>query len=503
MAEGARDLRLIIIGAGMAGMLAAIRLRQEGHDDFTVYEKGTTVGGTWRENRYPGLTCDVPAHAYTYSFAPNAEWSRFFAPGPEIHEYFRDVAEQTEILRHVRFSSEVTHCAWRDGRWHIETADGHRDVGDVVIAATGVLHHPNMPDIPGLSDFAGSTMHSARWDDSVPLDGRRVGVIGGGSTGVQIVTALSTRAAQLVHFYRSPQWILPVDDFAYSDEDRAAFRDDVGRIDAIRQGDDYWSGIRRFNKAIIEPDSDAMKELETATLRNLEESVPDPELRERLRPDHRVACKRLIYSPSYYAAIQRPGVVLETGRIERIEPGGVRMKDGTFHALDVLALATGFRADRFVRPTRVLGRDGADLDQVWDRRPTAYYAISLPDFPNFFLLNGPTAPVGNFSLIDIAERQWFYIEQLIQTLRTGGATAISAKPEALADYDTRRVEAARKTVFGSGCSSWYLDAEGVPLTWPWSYDAFAEAMLKPIWGDYDVRYAASDANRNDSVLTDA
>ncbi len=481
----ARDLRYVIIGAGMAGLLAAIRIRELGSDNFTVYEKGSTVGGTWRENRYPGLTCDVPAHAYTYSFAPNPEWSRFYAPGAEIQRYFEDVTDRHAVRDRIRFNSEVTACEWRGGRWHIETADGVTDVADVIVAATGVLHHPKLPDIPGLETFEGDRMHSARWNDAVAIDGRRVGVIGNGSTGVQIVTALSTRAAAVVHFQRSPQWIMPVQDFAYSDDDRAMFRSDVAHIDAIRYGDEYWGGVRRFNAAIIDPDSPAMADIERLVLENLEQNVPDPVLREKIRPNYRAACKRLIYSPSYYEAIQRPTVTVEVNRIERVEPKGVRMIDGTFHELDVLVLATGFLTDRFVRPTRVTGRNGVELDDAWKVRPSAYYAISIPDFPNFFMLNGPTAPVGNFSLIDIAENQWGYIQQLIEPLRTGEAREVAATAEAFADYEQRRIAAAKNTVFGSGCTSWYLDSQGVPQTWPWSFDQFVEEMKQPKFEDFE------------------
>lgn len=483
--DNGKRLRFVIIGAGMAGLLAGIRL-QEKNDDFIIYEKGDKVGGTWRENRYPGLTCDVPAHAYTYSFAPNPEWSQFYAPGPEIQHYFERVTDIYDIREHIRFGVEAVACRYSEGRWHITLSDGTTDVADVVIAATGVLHHVRTPDIPGLESFAGDCFHSARWDDSIPLDGRRIGVIGNGSTGVQIVSALSTRADRIVHFQRSPQWIMPVQNFIYSETERHAFRSDTSNIDAIRFGDDYWTGIRRFNAAIIDADSPEMAEIEAIVLRNLEENVADPALREKLRPSYRAACKRLIYSPDYYHAVQRPGVFVETGAIKRVEAEGVRMSDGTFHPLDLLVLATGFRADRFVRPMKVIGRNGADLDIAWAERPTAYYAISIPDFPNLFLLNGPTAPVGNFSLIDIAERQWAYIEQLIDPLRQGRYSAIAASHEALADYEHRRITAARKTIFASGCTSWYLDAQGVPQTWPWSYDRFAEAMTAPDLDDFEL-----------------
>lgn len=481
-----RDLRFAIIGAGMAGILAAIKLRESGHQQVVIYEKGDRIGGTWRENTYPGLNCDVPAHAYTYSFAPNPNWSHYLAPGPEIQAYFEGIVRDYGIQDLVRFRQEVTHCVFEDGAWQLATTGGHRDTVDVVIAATGVLHHPSYPDIPGLDTFTGALFHSARWDHSVPLDGRRVGVVGNGSTGVQIISALAGRASRLLHFQRSPQWIMPVDNFAYSEAQIAAFRQDPALVDRERYDETYLANVRNFTDAIINADSPQIAAIEAAVQANLEQSVQDPLLREKLRPRYRAACKRLIFSPDYYQAIQHPAVGLVTEGIAGVEPAGVRTQDGELHPLDVLVLATGFKADRFVRPMKVLGRGGTDLDQVWATRPKAYLAISIPEFPNFFLLNGPTGPVGNFSLIDIAERQWAYIEQLVAQIESGRCREISVNAEAMEDYEQHRITAAKKTIFASGCTSWYLDAEGVPASWPWSYERFAEEMAQPKWEAFDL-----------------
>ncbi len=484
-----RKLRCLIVGAGMSGLLAAIRLREAGHDDIVILEKADRIGGTWRDNRYPGLTCDVPAHAYTYSFAPNPEWSRFYAGADEIRAYFEKVARDHGIMDLIRFNREVTDLSWAGDEWRAETAISEVFQADVAIVASGVLHHPRMPDIEGLESFTGTAMHTARWDDSVPLDRQRIGVIGCGSTGVQMVCALADRAARLVHFQRNPQWIMPVPDFAYTDEDRAAFRADPALIDAIRYDPEYESNVQRFTMGIVDPDSDAMHAIEDLCLANLEQNVADPSLREQLRPNYRAACKRLIYSPNYYERVQRPAVLVETGAIARIVPNGVEMRDGMVHELDVLALATGFHSDRFIRPTTVRGRDGVSLEDVWATRANAYMAITLPDFPNLFFLNGPTSPVGNFSLIDVAERQWQFVDRLLNEIVTGQCDEISASHAAMAAYEQRRIAAAKRTIFASGCTSWYLDAEGVPMTWPWSYQAFADAMANPVMSDMDRRVA--------------
>jgi cation diffusion facilitator CzcD-associated flavoprotein CzcO len=480
-----RALRVVIIGAGMAGLLPAIRLLQRGEADFTIYEKGDTVGGTWRENRYPGLSCDTPAHEYTYSFARNPEWSAYYAPGPEIQQYFDRVTDTYGIRQHIRFNTEITSCRYEDGRWRIETKDGGKDVADVVIAATGVLHHPNLPDIPGLQDFAGDWFHSARWDDSVRLDGARIGVIGNGSTGVQIVSALAKRAAHLVHIIRSPQWIMPCQVKTYTEDEKRVFRVDPAAIEAICFSPDMLARRNRFTSAIIDVNSPQLAEIHAVVEKNLEDSVRDSVLREKLRPNYRAACKRLIFAAHYYEAVQQSNVAVEVGAIERVEPKGVRMRSGAFHELDVLALATGFKADQFVRPMTITGRGGVDLGEVWATRPKAYYAMAIPDFPNFFLLNGPSGPVGNFSLVDIAERQWAYIDQLLELLRSRQCNAIAPRAEALEAYEVARADAAKRTVFASGCKSWYLDAEGVPQTWPWSYDHFTEVMAAPRLEDYE------------------
>lgn len=491
-----RSPRYIIIGAGMAGILAAIKLKQRG-EAFVLFEKAARLGGTWRDNRYPGLTCDVPAHAYTYSFAPYAEWQSYYAGGEEIRTYFEVVAETFGIGPYIRFGEEVVACAWDEEQlsWRVTLASGEACDAEVVIAASGVLHHPRRPEIDGMSDFAGAAFHSARWDDAAAIDGARVGVIGNGSTGVQLVSALHDRADRLVHFQRSPQWIMPVPQFPYSDVEREAFRRDPALIDAIRFDPDYWSAIHRFTRAITDIDGPEIAAIEKLCLDNLENSVRDPALREKLRPGYRAACKRLIYSWSYYDAVQSPRVSVERVPIDRIESRGVRLAGGQLVPLDTLVFATGFHADRFIRPASVTGRGGRTLDGQWQVRPSAYYAISIPGFPNFFMLNGPTGPVGNFSLIDIAERQWGYIEALLDAMRQAGAKAVEPTASAFEDYEARRIAAARTTIFGSGCTSWYLDASGVPSSWPWSYEAFADAMARPKLEDFILHDQPEETNR--------
>ncbi|MEH6583875.1 MAG: NAD(P)/FAD-dependent oxidoreductase [Halioglobus sp.] len=481
-----RDLRYVIIGAGMAGILAAIKLLGAGIRNVSVYEKADRIGGTWRENTYPGLTCDVPSHSYTYTFEPNPNWTRQLPPGAEIQAYFEHTCAKYGVFELIRFNEEITRCDFKQGQWHLESAAGPGDVADIVIAATGVLHHPNTPVIAGAEDFSGHVFHTARWDHAVPLEGKRVAVIGNGSTGVQIVSALAGKVAKVSHFQRTPQWIMPVENLYFSEQERASFQSDRALLLRIRNDPQYLANVERFTIAVANPDSPEMAEIEAAVLANLESSVPDPVLREKLRPTYRAACKRLIFSPDYYQAIQHPGAELVTSEIERIESDGIRTRDGCLHAADVIAMATGFDAGMFMRPMTMTGRGGITLEQAWEARPTAYMAISIPEFPNFFMLNGPNGPVGNFSLIDIAELQWGYIWQLIEKVRAGECNEICATQAALDQFDADRLAAAKTTVFGSGCNSWYLDKEGIPATWPWDYNRFEEVMAQPDLDAYEL-----------------
>jgi cation diffusion facilitator CzcD-associated flavoprotein CzcO len=470
----------------MSGILSAIKLREAGLDNLAIYEKADRLGGTWRENEYAGLSCDVPSHLYCYSFAPNPDWSHRFSSGSEIQAYFEDVARRYGVDSLIQYGKEITRCEFEDGRWRIEMADGSTDVGDFVIAATGVLHQPAYPDIEGLDSFAGPSFHSARWNHDVPLAGKRVGVIGTGSTAIQIVAALIDDVAELSLFQRTAQWVMPQENPPYSEAEKAEFRKHPETLEQLRSEiSQVFADM--FSNAVVDANSPQLVAIHDACVANLENSVTDPELREKLRPDYRAGCKRLIMSEDFYDAIQRPGARLVTEGIERIEPAGVRTRDGQLHELDVLILATGFRVDRFMRPMEVVGRGGTTLEDAWQDGPLAYLAISIPDFPNLFMLNGPNGPVGNFSLIEVAELQFSYIMQLIEQVRSSSCNELSASPEATERFDAERKEATKTTIWRSGCNSWYLDANGVPAVWPWTFDRFREEMAKPRLGDFELR----------------
>ena len=485
-AQSNRDHRFIIMGAGMSGILSAIKLQEAGLDDYAIYEKADRLGGTWRENEYPGIACDVPSHMYSYTFAPNPEWTHRHSPGAEIQAYFEDVAHRYGVDERIQYGKEITRCEFDDGRWHVEMSDGSTDEADFLIAATGVLHHPAYPDIEGLDSFGGASFHTTRWDHDLPLEGKRIGVIGTGSTAVQITTALAGKVGKFTLFQRTPQWIMPIENPSYSETEKAEFRRNPAAMQTIRD-DVTRQFIDGFANVLHDPDSPVLQAVHANCEANLEESVKDPELREKLRPDYRAACKRLIMSENFYEAIQHPDSELVTEGIVRVEEKGVRTADGKLHELDVLVLATGFRPDRFMRPMEVVGRDGITLDDAWAEGPLSYKAISIPDFPNLFMLNGPYGPVGNFSLIDVAEMQFSYIMQLIDRVRSGACKELCASRAATEEFDAERIEAAKKTIWASGCNSWYLDADGIPAAWPFTFDRFTEEMEKPIFEHYETR----------------
>ncbi|MFN8034785.1 MAG: NAD(P)/FAD-dependent oxidoreductase [Acidimicrobiia bacterium] len=480
-----RPLRFAIVGAGMSGILAGIKLQEAGLTNFTIFEKADRLGGTWRENTYPGIACDVPSHLYSYSFALNPDWTRHYSPGDEIQAYFERVACEFGVDRNIRFGDEVVACAWNGEGWRIETASGHREDADVVIAATGVLHHPRYPDLAGLDAFRGAMFHSARWDHSVELDGARVGIIGTGSSAVQIVTAIVERVGRLTVFQRTAQWVTPLTNTPFTDEERGRFRDD--RTEMLRVRRELEALFDGFADGLVDLESDMMHGIEQVTLANLEEHVTDPVLRELLRPHYRAACKRLVMGENFYEAMQHPNTELVTEAISGIEAGGVRTEDGRLHELDVLVMATGFDVQAFMRPMDITGRDGIRLAETWADRPNAYLSMSIPEFPNFFMLNGPNGPVGNFSLIEVAELQFAYIMELVQKLRVGECREISATHAAMERHEAARTEATKSTIWSTGCRSWYLDDRGVPAVWPWTFTRFREVMAAPDLDAYDLR----------------
>jgi cation diffusion facilitator CzcD-associated flavoprotein CzcO len=477
-----RNPSVAVIGAGMTGILMAIRLREAGINDVTILEKADRVGGTWRENTYPGVACDVPAHMYTYSFRGNPEWEHRFAHGDEIQAYMEQVAAEYGVTHQVRFNESLDECHYRDGKWHLVTSKGNSLVVDFVVAATGILHHPAYPDIEGLDSFRGAMFHTARWNHDVSLEGKRVGIIGTGSTATQVISEIAKTVGHLTVFQRTPQWIFSVPDKHYTEEDKAALRGNTKLMKKLSRR--YAFMMRHTFTAAVTGSKTAHALISWLTRRNLRKSVRDPQLRARLTPNYKVGCKRLVISSTFYEAIQRDNVLLETTAIERISENGVVTKDGVEHQLDVLILATGFHPFNFMRPMNLTGRDGLSIDDAWAKKVQAYRSVCLPGFPNFFLMLGPNTPIGNYSVIAMSEVQSRYVLKLIDHWRRGRLDAVEATEEAKLRYNNYLKAGMGKTVWVGGCQSWYLDADGDPAMWPYSWDQWVKELEEPELDDF-------------------
>jgi len=477
-----RKPRVVVIGAGMSGLLMGIRLKRAGLDDFVLLEKEGEVGGTWRENRYPGLSCDVPSHLYSYSFEQNPDWTHRYSHGPEIHAYFRRVADDYGIRPHIRFESEVLQAAWTGKQWRLETADGETRSADFVIAATGVLHHPSYPEIEGLDSFAGACFHTARWPAELDLAGKRVGVVGTGSSSIQLLPEVAEVAGRVSLFQRTAQWVFPLGNKPYSPEQRERLR----RFPVLqRLLYRYYAWLFELASRGVIGDKLLLTLIARACRRNLE-NVEDPELRGKLTPDYQAACKRLIGSTRFYPAVQRENVEVVTEPIARITPAGVETEDGRLHALDVLVLATGFRAHDYMRPMKLLGEEGQSLDEAWQGGVRAHRTLTLPGFPNFFMLIGPHSPIGNYSLIDIAELQVGYVMQCIERWVSGDFDRIAPTERATQRYNALLKDSFSGTVWLSGCASWYLDESGLPVLWPLPYAEFRSQMRRPRFEEFEL-----------------
>ena len=481
-----RALKVAIIGAGMSGLCMAIKLQDAGIDSFTIFEKADDVGGTWRDNTYPGLTCDVPSRYYSYSFRPNPDWSHVLPPGPEIQAYFRQVAEERGIRPHIRFGCDVISARYHDGQWQLTTADGE-ETFDVLITATGLLRVLRYPEIPGLETFAGPAFHSARWDHSISLPDKRIGLIGTGSTGVQITAELGGKVRQLKVFQRTAQWICPMPNPRYSPPIRVALRR-WPKLNGLAYRFWGWYVRAMFGSAPIRPGFS--RRWFTFLCRwNLRLSVRDPQLKAKLTPKDLPMCKRLIFAGHFYRSVQQPGVEVITEPIDHIEPRGIVTADGALHELDLLVLATGFDARAYVRPLAVIGEGGLTLDEAWVDGPMAYRSVAVPGFPNLFMLMGPHSPFGNQSLIPIAEDQANYAMWWINQLRDGVVRSAAPTEAATREYNERMKAAMPQTIWVTGCSSWYLGKDALPELFPWTPDIHHELLCQPELADFDVRTA--------------
>lgn len=480
-------VRVAVIGSGFGGLGAAVRLRREGITDFVVLERAGSVGGTWRDNSYPGCACDVPSHLYSFSFAPNPDWPRTFSGQEHIRAYLERVADDFDLRRHLRFDSEVKLMTWDEDelRWHIETASGSL-TADVVVSATGPLSDPKIPEIPGLDSFPGRVFHSARWDHDFDLRGKRVAMVGTGASAIQIVPSIQPEVAQLTVFQRTPPWVMPRMDRAIGTAERRLHQA-LPFTARLRRGL-LW-GIRELQVQAFTKHPDELGLVEQLAKRNMARAIKDPALRAKLTPDYRIGCKRILLSSAYYPALAQPNVDVVASGVTEVRGSTVVAADGTETEVDAIIFGTGFHVTDMPIAERVVGVGGVTLAEAWKGGMEALRGGSAAGFPNWLSVIGPNTGLGNSSMILMIESQLNYLADYLRQLDTlGGRTALDARPAAVDRWNRQVQERMKRTVWNTGgCTSWYLDANGRNTTvWPGTTTEFRQATRRVDLTEYEV-----------------
>lgn len=462
--------RIIIAGAGFSGLAAAIRLKQCGERDFVVLERAEDVGGVWELNTYPGCTCDVPSHLYSLSFAPNPEWTHTYSPQPEIRDYLRRIAEQFGVRPHIRTGTGVQSATWSedDRRWRIETGAGSF-TASVFISAVGPLTEPNLPAVPGLQEFEGKLMHSARWDHNHNLAGKRVASIGTGASAIQYVPEIVDEVEQLYIFQRTPPWVMPHSNRAITDLERAVYRLLPAAQRLVRRA--VYASREILVLGMVK-DPRLLALLEKVSRAHMRKSISDPALLRKVTPDYTVGCKRIVPSNNWYPALTKPNVELISGGLSEVHGSTVIGSGGIAREVDAIILGTGYHVTDIPFASHVRGRDGVVLQDVWEGSPRAYLGTSIPGFPNFFMLLGPNTGLGHSSMIYMIESQIDHVLAAISAMEGTGATVIEVRGEVHDKYNRDLDARMRGTVWEiGGCSSFYIDRTGRNATlWPdWTW----------------------------------
>ena len=460
-------VRIAVVGSGFSGLGLGRGLKQAGIDDFVLLERGGDVGGTWRDNTYPGCQCDVPSHLYSFSFAPNPDWTRTYSTQPEIQAYLRRCADDFGLRPHLRTDCTVEQAHWDDATstWVVETSTGTVRA-DVVVSAHGGLAEPSIPDVPGLDDFEGHTFHSARWDHDHDLTGRRVAVVGTGASAIQIIPKIQPLAERLTVLQRTPAWVLPHTDRPVTRFERRLYR----RVPALQRAVRSLIYLSRELLVVaLAKNPRLTKPIRRLATKHLDAKVRDPELRKRLTPRYDPGCKRLLLSDDYYPALTQPNVDVVTDGIERITATGIRTTDGVEHEVDTIIFATGFLVTDNPIAARVKGRDGQTLADAWQATgPRCYLGSTIPGFPNLFLMTGPNTGIGHTSLVYMIESQIPYVLGGLRVLDRPDVDAVDLRPEVLDAFDDELQRKLKRSVWNAGgCQSWYLHESGRNATlWP-------------------------------------
>ncbi len=469
------EIDIAIVGAGFAGLGLGIHLARRDKESFVILERGQQVGGTWRDNTYPGVACDIPSHLYSYSFRPPADWSQIYADGAEIHQYLQACVVDEGLAPNIRLGTDVQSMRWDPAahRWNLRTTAGDVRARFLVVAA-GRLSEPKVGDFPGLAEFRGPVCHTSRWDDRVQLGGRRVAVIGTGASAVQLLPSLADIADQLVVFCRSAPYVLPRDNRHYTETERAEFRSDPDLARGLREQLFAEAELGITSRHGIHPDIDLLRD---RAMNHLAVQVRDPELRRRLTPDYVIGCKRVLLSDDFYPTVLRDNVVLEPSGLDRVAGSIAIAASENAYEVDAIILATGFQSTRPPFAERITGRDSSVLASRWSTGMTSYASTVVHGFPSMFVLDGPNASLGHNSAIHMIETQLEYVLGALNYLAHTGESTLEVTREAEATYTSFIDDRARSTVWlQGGCRSWYLDERSGRLTllWPDTAESFRD-----------------------------
>lgn len=495
------DFQVGIIGAGFAGLVAALRLKKSGRNSFVIFERASEVGGTWRDNIYPGCACDVASPLYSFADEPKPDWSRLYAEQPEILQYIKDVVDKRGLEQHIRFNSDIVEAKFmeEEGCWLVSDRQGRRCRVSVLLPAMGPLNRPHYPQFPGMEQYRGKHFHSAEWDSSYTLKGKRVAVIGTGASAIQIVPAIAPEVAHLLVVQRTPAWISPRNDHKISAFGKSLYRR-FPLLQQLRRGAIYrlneliglgFIGHKRVNSLMA-----------SLSLRKLKKEVKDPEIRKKLTPDYTIGCKRILRSDDFYPTFNRPNVSLVSGSIERFTEKGFITGDGKEHQLDAVIFATGFVAAEINFYTRIIGKEGKELTEGWkDKGAEAYLGTTVAGYPNMAIILGPNTGLGHNSVILMMEAQMNYIMQYLGQLeKSGEGTYLDVKESAQQVYNTRLQQQFGGTVWTSGCHSWYMNAQGKNTTlYPRLVEHFRQETKKFYPQLYQIVQPAAKEIQKDSL----
>ena len=500
-----RRLRVVVVGAGFSGLSVASRLRERGEEDFVVLERGESVGGVWRDNTYPGVACDVPSHLYSLSFAPNPEWERAFSPGAQIKSYLESVASNRGLGPWISLSEELLDAAWDDGAeaWRIVTSR-RRFTADVLVSCAGPLTEPVFPDVPGLDRFRGKTFHTSRWDDEHDLAGEHVAVVGTGASAVQVIPQVQPRVGSLVVYQRTPGWVVRRPDREIPEKEKRVLRAFPQLVRLYRLG--QFAVRDLVNYRMVRRNRLLRRFLEKASRRTLEEHVGDPELRAKLTPDYEIGCKRVLITNDFYPALAKPNVELVASAVREVRAASLVGEDGAEREVDAIIFATGFETSESPILSRIRGRDGRSIDEVWNGQPRFHRATTIAGFPNFFNLCSAGTGSGHGSMIWKAESQTAYVMDALRLMRERNLSSFEVRPDAQDRYMRWVGEDLDGTVWArGGCRSWYLDDDGRPsLMWPRTMWGFRR-MLRRFDAEHyllgPTREAGQDVELGETVRT--